>query len=252
MIPAITIGQTTIVEWLETNEDIAENITYLSIDTSSFSNTILIPFSEWDTQLKQNLELKFSSISAGNLPYFQNELPNLNEDENFSPNRTIWSFDQVMDVYLSFVANSIWNEINNTFAWSILDYDKNSLNTLLSFENYFGSAFYWSFGPDVLSDPEKKYYLKVLSTPSSPQYIYEQFISKQNIQTLTQKETFGNILEFARDSIVHYIGGANEQNMLNNWGYVGSPPMNKMIETFYNPSQNREWRFAAGCHGMVG
>lgn len=223
--------------WLYSNQNIAANIDW---NFTLYNNDILSYF-DWNQEYKDRLFSKYDSLVNGYYPTFPDPLPNLNTTKNNG--LTALEPDFAFSVYISFVANSLYQEIQNNYNWSIIDYDDQFLQELLSHESYFEP---W-LDADISNEKFVRIKETVISTPSPPAYLQNEFICPRNILQSTQQVTFSEIMRFARDSMFHFVGS---QTYNEHWQYLGFPPMSRVIDGTTHPIYGfGHWTY--GCHGTV-
>ena len=221
--------------WIWDHPEVGESIKWM-VDKNS--NTIENYF-EWNSTLKNNLHSLYDDLLLGNYPTFPDPLNNINNDA-INSCITVISDNDASDVYFSFLATSLYHEIQNTFEWSILDFSTQSLNVMYDWAEYFYIA------NGLITNFQNQFVVGINSTPAPPDYLEANFFSEFNIIDETAKGTYGHVLDFVRDSMLHYTSGC-----YNHWQYYGDPPMSRIIEGTYKETGGNFGHWSKGCHGTV-
>lgn len=232
-------GQTQIIEnWLSKNVQVAQSITWYD---KQKQRTVSYP--SWPILWKNELQKLYADILIGQYPTFPDPLPNLATDTSFArgwPIPTTLTDEDARHVYLSFLATSLFSEIQKKYGWSILNYSKTELDFLYNWDVYFN---YVSNNP---TGGDKHFIIDIESTPAPPSYLQTKFLDTFNIIQPTAFETISRLITYIRDNFSHFGSGANEY-----WQYIGGPPMSRVIEGTKTLTTGIFDHWTAGCHGTV-
>lgn len=230
-------SQHPIETWLDNHPNIKNEINWFDYNPEDRSNHTMIPFDNWDADVKQQLFDFYDELLKGNYPDFTNPLTNLKPENDFGYTQLSPSDGKM--VYNAFLASSIYHEINKTYKWSIADYSQAAIKELYDFNGYFT---YYREG----------LLLKINSTPASPKYLIDNFLLKEDIIDESSKQTYVNIVDYIIDNFRHFAGGGTQHdNNYMHWQYHGNPPMSRMIEGTTHTETKLFAHYTAGCHGTV-
>src|SRR6185503_15900662 len=116
-------------------------------------------------------------------------------------------------LYYESVAHALAAELHGVFPnWSILSYNADSLAAL------FDSALMGTNWGDFLLGTYNQFVptTRVGNQPRTgfgpPRWIYSEFMKKNNLIGNTRLATIGNLLEWARSNLSHFVGAETLQN----------------------------------------
>lgn len=225
--------------WLNEHDNVKSAIKWY--DTNSQNN---IFYSEWDTVLKVQLFNIYDDLINGIYPSFNDPVTNISLD-TINYQYTVLEDGNAQTIFFSFLATSLYHEIHDTYNWSIVDYSDLSLTTLYHWNHYF------SIKNNSATGNQNKFVIRMAVTPAPPSYLQTEFIEAYNIIQATDKLTYSKLLDYARDSLVHFFGGFTSDNLYNHWQYGGFPPMSRIIEGTTNLTTGQFAHWTRGCHGTV-
>jgi hypothetical protein len=163
---------------------------------------------------------------------------------------TVLSEEHAWALYLNHVAHSLAHDFLNAFGWSLDDLPAEHLAVLLDSRSFFdwssadgGYLLNLTVGGRVLPGPPDEAY--ALMTAND-------LIAEDRLQTI------GRVLNWCRDNLRHFTGGATAQNMEYQWQYRGFPPLSRILEGTPNTDPRPGYtdvvlrHRTAGCHGTNG
>ncbi|MFC2138578.1 T9SS type A sorting domain-containing protein [Bacteroidota bacterium] len=235
-------------QWLIQHNEVAEAISWYDIETG-----MTLCYHMWTPSMQDALCDLYDDLDNEIYPNFQDPLNNIDVDPDNGSNcvYTILEDDDAFTVYISFVATSLYHEINGSFNWSILDFSDHSLNVLYNWDQYF------EITNNSITGIDEKYKITIQSTPAPPAYLKSEFIEEYNIIDESDLLTYAHILEYARDSFRHKgaPSGTDEyticQRQWDHWQYVGAPPMSRIIDGTIRESDGDFAHWTKGCQGTV-
>jgi len=211
----------------------------------------LIPYPAWTSLQKKALAAAYERISGGqtmNLP----AAPPLAAD--FPPTATAWTVltpQLAWRYFVSYVAQSLVFDVSlrpaGASAWSLTGYSDAELAQLLDSQYLIKCYFYLG---NYVIDPD---YILGAATPGDPVRIYR-FLAGKHLIGNNALATIQRVLSWCRSRLLHYSGGSDIANVVDQWQYAGVPPVERMlagtIQTS-NPGQGRRNR-TMGCTGTTG
>jgi hypothetical protein len=259
-----------IAAWIDAHPAVADAIKWqTTFQTSAYSvpEAARSPWSAWPPWRRQALVDAFKEAWSW---YHRKRKPldnlqeaivyppvNLSEtlaDDNLSPMVVVdeaWAWE----IYRRWVALHLVVELANLVPWSVLGYDATKLQVL------FDSAARMSRRPggDYVvgaANPEHPNFIlrkdnRGGSLLAPPRYTYA-FLAKNRLVGATTLATIGNLLQWARDNLVHFFGAATYSTMEKHWQYRGLPPITRIIEGTVYPDAIGFAHWTAGCHGTGG
>lgn len=219
--------------WLYYHPKVADKINW-NFDINFDEITV---YEDWDVITKTALNDLYDDLINGIYPSFPDPPTNVN-NSGTGGSVTYLSASDSKDIYLAYVATSLYHEIENVYNWSVLDFSSENIELLYDHGQYFTRWY------DSVED-EYVMLINLTSTPSPPLVIYEDFILEEDIIQVDQKSSYAMFLKYARDSLSHFY---NEPNYFF-WEYDGFPPMSRVIDGICMNNQCNHW--TAGCHGTV-
>jgi len=227
-------------DWLIQHPAVADEITW-NFDKTSYD---VRSYFNWDTDDKEYLQSLYDDIEMGNYPSFTDPVNNLLADTT-SFAFTVVSESDAYSIYFSYLAVSLFHEINSSFNWSITTFDQDALATLYNWTEYF------TVNTNDFTGNNPEFMVWIRSTPAPPDYLKTQFIEAYDIIDSSAHKTYGRILDFARDSMLHYSGSITASNANAHWQYYGQPPMSRVIDGTTRSINDQFGHWTAGCHGTV-
>lgn len=199
----------------------------------------------WSSSQKQALDNAFLSAWNPSSLTLIDPPPNIVNPDDDEHATTVLAHSNAWPMFLAHVAQSLAVEIGEWVNWSIRSYSSNNLKILFDgrefFEwdgNYAGYRIEQSKGRVV---------------PAPPKHMFA-FLSNNDCIAYNKLYTISGLLEWCRSNLVHFSGGADAQNMENQWQYRGYPPISRIISgTPFtgNPHYGIVHR-TAGCRGTCG
>jgi hypothetical protein len=152
---------------------------------------------------------------------------------------TAWQY------FIAYTAQSLFIEVNNMVGWSLATLSSGHKALILDSRNLFrwtsSSGFYEiSFSHGAAS-------------PGDPFRIYN-FLKTNNLIASTRLATIAKLVEWCRQNLIHFTGGWDATNVLNQWQYSGFPPVESIIAgtpLSGTPGSTIKHR-TGGCWGTTG
>jgi hypothetical protein len=179
--------------------------------------------------------------------------PNVNDNSTTTGQDVTQSY--LWSLYIAHVSFSLTVEITTKVPWSIQTYDATSLRLLFDSTSFAWNLFNsrWDMGEYSLHLPTNRVDNRPHTQFAPPRWIYP-WLKTNNIIVSDKLTTIGNVLQWMRVNMDHFIGADNYGNVNSIWQYRGYPPISKIIAGTVdsnNPGYGtRHW--TAGCHGSVG
>lgn len=256
--------------WLAQHPTIAKALKWQSVanangyDTPTDAQKTSYP--AWTQAQKDDLAAAFQNayswFSYGSASKMSDDAPLTDKPQNLSgpPVNPVTVTVARMKVKLSYgwklyhesVAHALAAELHGIFPnWSILSYNADSLAAL------FDSALMGTNAGDFLIGtyrqyvPSKRLGNQAHTGYGPPRWIYSEFMKKNSLIGNTRLATIGNVLEWARQNLAHFVGTDSYQNFFDIWQYYGFPPLSSIIAGTTDPN-NGFAHWTAGCHGSLG
>jgi hypothetical protein len=257
--------------WLSTHPAVAASVKWQFVfQTSGYDvpETAKRAWPSWSA-VEQN-ELIVAFEQAWNWLYGTTPFANLNETIVYPPVNLVDTSDPTgspwvqispaaaRELYLRWVGLNFAVELGGHVPWSVTTYNAEQLQIL------FDSASFLALGGPgnytvCAGSPEHANYVKrkdnLGGTLIGPPRFTLAFLRNGNLVGATRQATIANLLNWARDNLVHFFGSANYQTMEQHWQYRGLPPMTRVVSgtTSTFPGATPQFaRWTAGCHGTTG
>jgi hypothetical protein len=195
----------------------------------------------WKAQLRQAFAAarNRSSIPVPDVPQNQQALADADQVVQVLSAADAWAY------FKASVAQSLAIDAGRQVGWSLGSYSAEQLAQILDSREMFR----WQSSP-------AGYRIQGMHgrvTPAPPAFTYE-FLGKTGLIGSSRLNTLANVIGWCRANLVHFLGGTDTANMVDQWQYRGFPPMTRVIngtvQTSHPESGNR--RRTAGCWGTVG
>ena len=229
--------------WLTQHSFISETIRW---EDSNGNKT----YSNWSATQKADLLNMFQKVWNNEPLGLTHPPPNIANPADDEYAQTVLSKDHAWPLFLAYVAHSLAVETGKLVPWSLTEYSQEELlelfngSRMFSFDNNLGG-----------------YKLRHKATPAPPDFTFE-FLNTNNIVAEDGLQTIGNLLDWCRSNLIHFIGGFNAKNMEGHWQYRGYPPISRVISgttiVFYHykkgdtsPPLVDSGHYTAGCWGTT-
>ena len=203
---------------------------------------------EWSLIQKNELHQAFNlALQGGSIP-LTDPPPSavVLADDDFPV--TVLAEEHAWPLFLAYVANSLYVEIDNRVSWSIIEYSEECLKLLLDSR----SLFLWS---NIYNGYHIDFRYLGMVVPAPPDWTFT-FLDNNNIIQADRLHTIGQTLEWCRQNMSHYFVVTINRTKNNEyfWQYRGHPPVSRIIEGTPYPDHPeygiRHW--TTGCHGTTG
>ena len=174
-------------------------------------------YPNWSATQKEDLYKTYQKVWNRQSLELTDPPPNivqLSDDESI---RTVLSKDHAWPLFLTHVAYSLAVETGRWVPWSLTEYSQEELLALLD-----GSRmFQWNNG---FGGYEPTY--RVI--PAPPDFTFA-FLSANLMIAQDRLHTIGNLLEWSRANMIHYLGSFTAKNVEGHWQYRGATPVSRII-----------------------
>ena len=202
-------------------------------------------YSHWSSSQKQALNSAFLAAWNRSALTLADPPPNAVSPNDNEHATTVLASAHAWPLYLAHVAQSLAVEIGEWVNWSIRSYSADKLKILFDSREFFK----WDSSKNGYRIEQSKGRV----VPAPPKSIFA-FLSNNDCIAYNRLYTIAGLLEWCRSNLVHFLGGANAQNMEDQWQYRGYPPVSRIIAgTPFTgrPSYGIAHR-TAGCRGTCG
>ena len=226
-------------DFLNANPHVAEEVVWCM----QAKPLVTVKYANWDPVLKTELHNLYDDIANGIYPSFTHPFNNL-YDDGFSAGTRI-TMEDGKSMYLAYLATSLYFEINNTFSWSITEYDQEEIQAIVHYNSMLTPK------SDAENDFTQGFSPTRWSLFAPPAYLMSNFYDQNNIIDPTSAfNTYGNIADYTK-SLRHFTGGYGKDDFQNHWQYHGAIPAQRIIDGTTRQSDNLFAHFTAGCHGTA-
>ena len=256
--------------WLSDHPNVAASIQWqFAFGSYDVPSSAKRPWPSWSDSEKQELVTAFDA--AWNWLYKQ-PMPfaNFNEPLAYPPVNEYDTTDSTLspwtavteayarDLYLRWIGLNLAVEIGGHVPWSVTGYTAEQLQVL------FDSASFMTRRQDATyvvcaGSPEHGNYLNrkdnLGGSLIAPPRFTLAFLRNGNMVGSTRAATIASLLNWCRDNMVHFYGGADYGTMDQHWQYRGLPPITRVIAgtvSTYQGAMTTSEHWTAGCHGTTG
>ena len=225
-------------QWLEAHYSIRDAIIWESASGAK-------SYTRWSSSQKQALENAFISAWNRSSLTLIDPPPNMVNPDDDEHATTVLAHANAWPLFLAHVAQSLAIEIGQWVNWSIGSGSPDDLKILFDSREFFR----WDGNYNGYRIEQSKGRV----VPAPPKSIFA-FLNNNDCITHNRLNTIAGLLEWCRSNLVHFSGGADAQNMENQWQYRGYPPVSRIISgTPFtgNPHYGIAHR-TAGCRGTCG
>ena len=195
----------------------------------------------WKAELRQAFALarNRSSIAVPEVPENQQALADADPVVQVLSAADAWAY------FKASVAQSLAIEAGQQVGWSLSGYSGAQLAQILDSRKMF-----------LWQDSPAGYRIQGMHgrvTPAPPAFTYA-FLGNAGLIGPSRLKTLAQVIGWCRANLVHFLGGIDTANMVDQWQYRGYPPMTRVINGTVQTS-HPEWgnrRRTAGCWGTVG
>jgi hypothetical protein len=256
--------------WLGQHPTIANALKWQSVPNGNIYDTPTdaqkTSYPAWTQNQKDDLaaafQNAFSWFNCGSAPKMSDDAPLTDKPENLvaPPQNPPTSSVARMKVKLAYgwklyyesVAHALAAELHGVFPnWSILSYNADSLAALFDSALMGTNAGDFWLGTYNVFVPTMRIGNQPKTAYGPPRWIYSEFMKKNNLIGNTRLATIGNVLEWARTNLAHFVGDDIYQTFFDIWQYYGFPPISSIISGTTDPN-NGFAHWTAGCHGSLG
>jgi len=227
--------QSPIDEWLEENPRIANSINWQKPSE-------VLSYSNWSHKQRADLYAAYELVKNKNT-LVVDPPKNLFNDYLHGDDypRTIISKEDAWQLYLEYIANSLWLEKKNRLGWSIQSYSDEDLSILFDSREYF----------EYRTDFAISGYSIIGRVIPAPVVYTFNFLYENGILVSDRIETIGRLLDWSHVHLTHYFYCFNTKNVYDHWQYKGIVPASRIIEGTINPNfpYYGQTHWTAGCHG---
>jgi hypothetical protein len=224
--------------WLNAHPSVAASIVW---EDSGGSHA----WASWSASRKAELKQAFdlarirSPISVASVPPNQ---ATLTDDQHAT---TILASSDAWAYFKASVAQSLAAEIGTQLLWSLQGYSAEQLTQLFDSREMFR----WNVSPAGYRIGSMHGHI----VPAPPARSYE-FLGITGLIAGTRLDTLARVVDWCRNNLVHFTGGATAANMEDQWQYRGYPPMTRVLD---GTTQTSHPEFGvmhrtAGCWGTTG
>lgn len=202
-------------------------------------------YTDWSNNRKNQLQHAVELALTNRSLALTDPPPNARDPDDDSSAITILDEEHSWPLFLTYAARSLAVEIGRFVPWSILGYSNEELALLLDSRE----MFFWSsvFGGYQIDENQGS------AIPAPPEYT-SLFLISNGLIARNRIDTIGNVLDWCRRNLVHFIGSATTANLEDQWQYRGYPPVSRVIEgtPFTGHPEYGVSNRTAGCRGTTG
>ena len=214
--------------WLEHYPTIAQSIAWEDHSRRRELSIEVIAWPDWPAWRRADLEEAFVDARVwydGGMHVYTGTLvpdPPPNMEEPFGNPRTVLDeTTAAWPLYVAHVAHGLAAEIYGWVPWSLRDYNLDELRLL--FESHPNMFIYDSNNGDFYDVNYPGYVVTHAATPSHPTFVFK-FLKANNLVGPTPVGTIGNVLEWSRANLAHFLG----PHTIDNWQqYLAVPGENR-------------------------
>ena len=229
--------------WLTQHSFISETIRWEDFNGNK-------AYSNWSATQKADLLKMYRKVWNNEPLGLIDPPPNIANPADAEYARTVLSKDHAWPLFLAHVAHSLVVETGKWVSWSLTEYSQEELLEL------FDGSRMFRFDNNL-----RGYELKHKGTPAPPDFTFD-FLDTNNIVAEDRLQTIGNLLDWCRSNMIHFLGGFNAKNMEGHWQYRGLTPISLVISgttgVFYpskkgdtSPPRAISGHYTAGCWGTT-
>ncbi|OFW40972.1 MAG: hypothetical protein A3F70_07905 [Acidobacteria bacterium RIFCSPLOWO2_12_FULL_67_14] len=257
-------------DWLLSHPAAAGSIKWQTVfQTSAYDvpETTKLAWPQWTQPMKDDLGAAFAQAWSW-LHQQPDPYHNLNEalpdppvniapgvgNDNGAPYVEV-SETHAWNLYVRWIAWCLVVELGAWVPWSVTAYTAEQRQVLfdsaaIMSRNGLGVQGLGSGNPDHPNYVKRKDNLGA-SLIAPPRYTAA-FMELNGLRGTTRLQTIGNLLQWARDNLIHFYGAQNYGNMETHWQYRGLPPISRIIEGTTHTGLGQFGHWTAGCHGTTG
>ena len=206
-------------------------------------------YPNWSETHKADLYETYQAVWSGQSLELTDPPPNIRRLADDQSVVTVLSKDHAWQLFLAHVAFSLAVETGRWVPWSLTEYSREELLELFD-------------GSRTFRRIRGGYELIHRAVPAPPDATFE-FLSANLMIAQDRLHTIGNLLEWCRGNLIHFLGGFTAKNTEGHWQYRGGMPVSRLISgttpLFYpykkgDTSPPRELTFGhytAGCWGTT-
>lgn len=256
--------------WLSDHPNVAASIQWqFDFGTYDVPPSAKRPWPNWSGAEKQELVSAFEAAWAwlyqGAAPFTNlNEsiaYPPVNQNDTTDSTLSPWTMvteSYARELYLRWIGLNLAVEIGGHVPWSVTGYTSEQLQIL------FDSASFMTRRQDAIyvvcaGSPEHGNYLhrkdNLGGSLIAPPRFTLAFLRNANLVGATRATTITSLLNWCRDNLIHFYGGADYGTMDQTWQYRGLPPITRVIDgtvSTYMGAMTTTEHWTAGCHGTTG
>ncbi|MDE0397792.1 MAG: DUF5050 domain-containing protein [Candidatus Poribacteria bacterium] len=239
LIPLLSTAQTDkpdLATWLTEHPSVSQAIRWQDVNG-------IKAYPNWSSTQKADLLEMYQKVWNGEPLGLTDPPPNMLDLADDAYSRTMLSKRHAWPLFLAHVAYGLAVETGKWVPWSLTEYSQEELLELFD-----GSRmFRWHNAP-------KGYEIIYRGMPASPDFTFE-FLNTNNIIVEDRLHTIGNLLDWCRYNMTHFIGGFTAKNAEAHWQYRGVTPISRVISgtAFYSDFWNAEMfhHHTGGCWGTT-
>jgi hypothetical protein len=257
--------------WLSTHPNVAAALKWqFTFQTSAYDvpETAKRTWPSWSGSEQTELIAAFES--AWNWLYASSPFTNLNETIVYPPANLADTSDPAgspwvqispaaaRELYLRWLGLNFAVELGGHVPWSVTGYTAEQLQILFDSASFLSMSGGGNYNV-CAGSPEHTNYVKrkdnLGGSLIAPPRFTLAFLRNSSLVGATRQATIANLLNWARDNLVHFFGAASYQTMEQHWQYRGLPPISRVISGTTSTFPNTTPAFArwtAGCHGTTG
>ncbi len=202
-------------------------------------------YTDWSSNRKNQLQHAVELALTDRSVVLTDPPPNAANPADDASATTVLAVEHAWPLFMTYVARSLAVEIGRLVPWSILGYSSEELALLLdSREMFQWSSSYGGYQIDGNLG---------CVIPAPPEYT-SSFLIGNGLIAHNRIDTIGNVLDWCRQNMVHFIGRATTANLEDQWQYRGYPPVSRVIEgtPFTGHPEHGVRNRTAGCRGTTG
>jgi Ca2+-binding RTX toxin-like protein len=228
-----------------------------------------VSWPDWSPEQKQALEDAYAEAEAwyaGSDPFNDLnetiEYPPVNLDESVDDDTAEPYVDvteeYAWDMYIRWVAQTLLQEVEGHFPWSLLDYDTQQLRVLLDSSSVFSRSAGTpiKYGMNTGNGAHPNYVWmegnKGESLLAPPRFTYA-FLAQSGLIGSDRLDTIVRVLDWSGENLRHFEGiPMSFESTDVHWQYRGIPPITRIIEGTTREGSGVFAHWTAGCWGTTG